>query len=362
MANDTKAFEITTTGTFFNGRTRLRAVILTSTVNTSGLIGSIRLTSPNDVNTTLFKTTVNAGQNFTLDLNEYPILFKDGLSVQTLSNCKATLICDSLNEEVVTPLWSPGDFAQTFGWWDASDTASFAIDGSNNVLTWDNKQNTSLWQMAADGSAATPVSGATTVNDLNVFDFTNPQRLAIARQQAPWTKDGDLTVISFNVIGTVDQDGDSIISVADNSSAFWQVEADNGAGAAFDGKFEQTGLGSADYTFSGGPFSGNTIMAQDLDFGTSTIRTRMNGTQVGTTGNYTTQLGNSNSFKIMSNNGGNRQLAGSFGELIVAHFANGYQDSQDYILKAEGYLAYKWGAQSVLPADHPYKVNPPREE
>jgi hypothetical protein len=364
MSNDTKAFEITTTGTFFAGRTRLRAIIISSTVNTSGAIGSIRLTTPTDVNTTLFKTSVNAGQTVSLQFDEYPILFKDGLSVQTLSNCKATLVCDSLSEDVVTPLWSPGDFAQTAGWWDASDSSTFSIDGSNNVLTWNNKQNTSLWQMASDGGAATPVSGATKVNDLNVFDFTNPQRLAAGRQQAPWTKDGNLTVISFNVIGAVNQAADSIVSCADKNNAFWQVEADNAS--TFTGKLNQDQLGSADYQFlnpagAGVPFSGNTILAQDLDHSTNTIRTKMNGSNVGSSTNYITQQGNTIDFTVMANSAGNRQLEGSFGELIVAHFANGFTGSQDYILKAEGYLAYKWGVQSVLPADHPYKVNPPRE-
>ena len=88
----------------------------------------------------------------------------------------------------------------------------------------------------------------------------------------------------------------------------------------------------------------------------------MNGTIVGSTNNYTTQQGNTIDFRIMANSQGNRQLAGSFGELIVAHFDNGFTGSQDFILKAEGYLAFKWGVQNLLPADHPYKVNPPREE
>jgi hypothetical protein len=265
----------------------------------------------------------------------------------------------------VTPLWSPGDFAQTVGWWDASDTSTFSIDGGNNVINWNNKQNSSLWQMASDNGAATPVSGATTVNDLNVFDFANPQRLAAARQKAPWTKDGNLTVISFNVIGTVNQSADSIISCGDKNNAFWQAEADNGS--SFIGKLNQDQLGSADYQFTnpaggGVPFSGNTILAQDLDHSTNTIRTKMNGTIVGSTSNYTTQQGNTIDFRIMANSQGNRQLAGSFGELIVAHFDNGFTGSQDFILKAEGYLAFKWGVQNLLPADHPYKVNPPREE
>jgi len=64
----------------------------------------------------------------------------------------------------------------------------------------------------------------------------------------------------------------------------------------------------------------------------------------------------------MSQPAGNRQLAGQMGEFIMACFEdNGYTDSETYIEKCEGYLAYKYGLQSQLPGSHPYKTQPPRE-
>ena len=362
MSNDTKAFQVTATGTVFSGRTRLRAIVISSTQSTTGAMGLIRLTTPDATNTTLFKSEVNAGQNITLDLNEYPILFRTGISVQSLSNCTATLICDSLVEATEAPLWSPGDFSATLGWWDASDSSTFTLDVNDKVVSWNNKQNAGLWQLGADTNGDTPTSGATTVNDLNVFDFNGTdEKLVCARQQTGLPKNGDLTVITFNVIGTVNNGGDSIMACEDGSSRSFQIDADNAA--QFNGAFSQTGLGTGlGHTFTGGPYSGNNIMATDLDHGTGFSRTRFNGTLVGSDDDYTIQLGNTISFNVMANATGNRQLGGSFGEMIVASFPNGFADSEDYIEKAEGYLAYKWDVQSLLPSDHPYKLNPPREE
>lgn len=362
MSNDSKAFQVTATGTVFSGRTRLRSIVITSSQKTTGAMGLIRLTSPDDVNTTLFKSEINPGQSITLDLNEYPILFKTGISVQTLSNCTALLICDSLTEATEAPLWSPGDFAATLGWWDASDSSTFTTDVTNNVINWDNKQNASLWQFGAGTSGSTPVSGATTVNELNVFDFNGTgDKLVCSKQQTGLPKNGDLTIITFNVIGTVNNGGDSIVACEDNSGKSFQIDANDPA--VFNGSFSQTGMGSGlGHTFTGGPYSGNTIMATDLDFGTNFSRTRFNGTLVGSDDDYTNQFGNTIKFNVMANVADNRQLGGSFGEMIVASFPNGFADSQDYIEKAEGYLAYKWDVQSLLPADHPYKLNPPREE
>lgn len=364
MSNDSKAFQVTATGTVFSGRTRLRSIVITSSQKTTGAMGLIRLTSPDDINTTLFKSEINPGQSITLDLNEYPILFKTGISVQTLSNCTALLICDSLTEATEAPLWSPGDFAATLGWWDASDSSTFTLDVNNKVINWNNKQNASLWQFGADTTGDTPTSGATTVNELNVFDFNGTdEKLVCAKQQTGLPKTGDLTIITFNVIGTVNNGADSIVSCEDNSSTpkHFQIDADDSA--IFNGAFSQTGMGQGlGHTFIGGPYSGNNIMATDLDFGNEFSRTRFNGTLVGSSSNYDQQFGNTIKFNVMANKVGNRQLAGSFGEMIVASFPNGFADSEDYIEKAEGYLAYKWNVQSLLPADHPYKLNPPREE
>ena len=65
-----------------------------------------------------------------------------------------------------------------------------------------------------------------------------------------------------------------------------------------------------------------------------------------------------NNFYIGANRG-NGTVAYSpaikFAEVIVSSTLLGTLDRQ----KLEGYLAHKWGLTANLPADHPYKVNPP---
>ena len=53
--------------------------------------------------------------------------------------------------------------------------------------------------------------------------------------------------------------------------------------------------------------------------------------------------------------GGENYLDGWLAELIFVNEALSTSDRQ----KLEGYLAYKWGLQSVLPGGHPYKSTPP---
>jgi hypothetical protein len=50
-----------------------------------------------------------------------------------------------------------------------------------------------------------------------------------------------------------------------------------------------------------------------------------------------------------------RRFAGSFAETVIVSSVVSTLDRQ----KLEGYLAHKWGLTASLPADHPYKVNPP---
>jgi len=257
-------------------------------------------------------------------------------------------------------LWLPNNNPnEIVGWWRA-DVNSSLITTGDSVNTWNNLMDNTKWSMQSDGGSATPDVGGV-VNGEPVLTFVQPQRLACSSQNTGKPKDGMMTVVTFSVIGAVDNGGDAIMSCEDNSNRFFSVNANDPT--QFDGRFSQTGLGSNGMTYglSGGPYSGNNIMATDLDFGTNSSRTRMNGTEVGSSSNYNTKLGNTNNFKMMANNVGNRQLAGSLGEMVVAIFPNGYTDSEEYIQKVEGYLAYKYGVQDLLPGLHPYKTQPPRE-
>jgi hypothetical protein len=52
---------------------------------------------------------------------------------------------------------------------------------------------------------------------------------------------------------------------------------------------------------------------------------------------------------------GNRHIQASMAEFIIISSSLNTLDRQ----KLQGYLAHKWGLTSNLPANHPYKVNPP---
>jgi len=55
------------------------------------------------------------------------------------------------------------------------------------------------------------------------------------------------------------------------------------------------------------------------------------------------------------NNGAVQQSAVDIGELLIVQYALTTDERQ----KVEGYLSHKWGLESALPANHPYKSAAP---
>ena len=242
--------------------------------------------------------------------------------------------------------------------WFRADVISSLITSGSSVTTWNNLVDNTKFSMQSDGGADTPTTGGS-INGVPALQFTNPQRLAAAQENIAKPSNGNLTVVTCVDIGAVDQDADSIFCVIDNSGNDFKIEANSPT--EYLGKYAQSGLGGG-FNFTGGPFSGPHILTIDLDFPNSIIRARIDGTQVGDSTGYNNQLGRRIALKLMSQPAGNRQLAGQMGEFIMACFEdNGYTDSETYIEKCEGYLAYKYGLQSQLPGSHPYKTQPPRE-
>jgi hypothetical protein len=262
-------------------------------------------------------------------------------------------------------LWLPssrevfGAEADPLEAWYRADVISSLITSGSSVTTWNNLVDNTKFSMQSDGGADTPTTGGS-INGVPALQFTNPQRLACAQDDIAKPSNGNLTIVTCVDIGTVDQSADSIVGVQDASSRNFKLEADSAT--QFDGKYSQSGLGGG-FNLSGGPYSGPHIVVIDLDHPGSTVRVRIDGTEVGTSGGYNIgQLGRRIAVKLMSQPIGNRQLAGQMAEFIMACFEdNGYTDSEAYIEKCEGYLAYKYGLQSQLPGLHPYKNQPPRE-
>lgn len=244
--------------------------------------------------------------------------------------------------------------------WFRADVVSSLITSGSSVTTWNNLVDNTKFAMQSDGGADTPTTGGN-INGVPALQFTNPQRLASNQDNIAKPSNGNLTVVTCVDIGTVDQSADSIFSIIDADANDFKIEADSTT--EYIGKYAQSGLGGG-FGFSGGPYSGPHIVVIDLDWAGSTVRARIDGSSVGSSGGYNvSKLGRRISAKLMAQPAGNRQLAGQMAEFIMACFEdNGYTDSQAYIEKCEGYLAWKYGLQGQLPVSHPYKTQPPRED
>lgn len=258
-------------------------------------------------------------------------------------------------------LWTPqNDSAELRGWWRA-DISSTIITSGSTITTWNNLIDNTLWSMQSDSGAATPDTGAT-VNSIPVATFANPERLVCSKNTTP-DNDGMFTFIALIDSPIVNQSDDSIFTVEDNSGNRIGVAANDALNFMGATKVGNDLSGTA-FSFTGGPYTGTNICVLDMDFIAGTIRARMNGTEVGTNSNYSLKIGNKILCKFMCNSNGNRQLAGNLGDFIIAKFEDGYfgeNGSKIFIEQTEGYLAWRYGMESKLPFNHPYRDGPPRE-
>ena len=94
MKSDVKALRVSGTGVVFAGRTRLRGIILNSTEAAGGTDGAIKLYDGQATPQKQFEVSVQAGDDFTLNLPEDGVLFKDGMYTSVLVECLATVLID----------------------------------------------------------------------------------------------------------------------------------------------------------------------------------------------------------------------------------------------------------------------------
>lgn len=227
--------------------------------------------------------------------------------------------------------------------------------------------STALWLDAADASTITESGGAVSQwndksgNGRNVAQSTAANRPTYATNKIVF--DGtDLLDVPV-AIGTASQNGFIFACVASSASSdagligqdnadvsFWRIRGVNqlrdpgGAGAPYSNTF---GIAS------------NAVSIVTWIQANNFIQSRANGTPV------TTLTPSATSFQYLTASVkiGRRSVeaaSGSFGskdvyELICISSLS----TLVAIEKLEGYLAHKWGLTANLPANHPYKVNPP---
>ena len=255
--------------------------------------------------------------------------------------------------------FSPIDIPSCLFWWDAADGSTLTLTGSQ-VNSWRNKGS---WDGSASSYSGTVVSGTTKYNGLNVVVFpTNGElrfTVAIPYQPRAW----------FAVFRQTTQ---VTVSGPNNTQYFAIINQTQGSGQdALFGPGLPTTQGTTSYILAEGP-SGITISV-------STGNTVPDGYNVmkqyawinsaaSTASNF--QTVNGTSYALTTTNTATGYRTDSVTYSINTGWYNNSCDLAEIIMynaeittsqiqQIEGYLAWKWGINTSLPATHPYIKFPP---
>ena len=243
--------------------------------------------------------------------------------------------------------WTP-EAVTTLGWFDANDTSTIS-DTAGALDEWRDKSGNDKHI----GASATYSTGTRTLNGLNVLD--SPGSVGLTSNNTPVPASGDMAVFVVAELDVIDSTDDAIISIGGGGDKFQLV---SNHASQFDGKIDVSGLGS-DKSLSGGSFSGPSVFAVVFDYsGTKDYNAYIDGSLRTTEApnTYTSQLPTS-SRKLrpfVHSTGGSGFMDGAIAEIITIEDVT---ESTRQIV--EGYLAWKWGLEANLPADHLYKTASP---
>ena len=251
--------------------------------------------------------------------------------------------------------WDPENDITPAYWLDASDTSSYTLSGSTLSTITDKAGN---FTVTIDG---TPTRISSSLNSLNVWDFDGSESLVTGT--GPYTSSGNHWAIGVFQYHATDNTKDSFFSAdgtrtyavsSSQSNNTWTGEID------YDGSNSiVTGTAKNDFTTS---ISINTWVIVSVVFNKTgnQIFGRINGTTATSTDAYNLAMDTTATDVRMMRNRGGVKLDGRMAEYfhVAGAPGTGGTDISD-VQKAEGYIAHKWGLESNLPADHPYKSEPP---
>ena len=271
--------------------------------------------------------------------------------------------------EYTASAWSPATDITTAIWFDASDTSSYSLSGSNVTAVTDK------------GSAnATITVGGTpnvsaTLNSLKTFtfdaganeDFTTNEVLQAASGNhwaiGVWqwssvnnTKDSFWSTEN-NTVNAVTNKRDYAVSAGDTSNFNGELDLDSLTGNRI-----SSSIGDKE-PFDAATFgSSNTWRILGVFFNKTgnQIGARVNGANAFTPVNdYDNSLTPNLDLRIMRNRTSIR-MSGKMAEFFTVADVPGTGGTNiSTFEKAEGYLAHKWGLTSSLPVSHPYKSSAP---
>ena len=257
--------------------------------------------------------------------------------------------------------WNPGTDITAAAWFDASDTSSYTVSGSNVTAVTDKA-----------GNATVTVNGTPNIlsglDGKNVFTFVSSANEDFTTNEFAQASSGNHWAIGLMQWNSRNDSQDSFWSVETTSSPKRDYAISAGT-SNFDGELDLDALSS-------NRISSTIGNKQDFDSGIALntwaiivaifnktgnqIAVRVNGSNAFTPVNdYDNSLQTNMDLRIFRNRA-NERMGGKMAEFFTVAGApgTGGTDITD-VEKAEGYIAHKWSRESVLPNDHPYKSSAP---
>ena len=276
-----------------------------------------------------------------------------------------------MNNELVWPTgsdtpWSPSTDITTVAWIDASDSSNYSTSGATLTSVTD---KSGTYTMTVGG---TPTVG-NTQNGLNVFTFDgNDEYLQSTTYESQVSSGNHWCIGVFRYDGTdntknsfwsYETNGSpkrdyAISSAASNNTWPGEIDMDglssNRISSTIGNQLSWTGLGGLN-------INQWYIIAVFFNKTGNQIGIRFDGrtNSFSPVNDYDNSLQTNQELRIMRNRAA-VECNGRMGEFFaVASVPGTSDDVLINLIKAEGYLAHKWGLTSSLPSDHPYKTSAP---
>jgi hypothetical protein len=239
----------------------------------------------------------------------------------------------------MTPSFSPLRFSGTSLWLDAADSSSVITSGGI-VSAWRDKTSAYVGT-AVPTTTIQYVSNA--LNGLPVIRISTASYFTFGNIN-------DISTQEFNIFAVVNTSSNTaipgaIIGKGTGSTGWW-------FGSSGSTPLQTQYGGNNIYTNTA---STNYRIVSSMNPRTSATTHYANGTSLGGVGNGTSSISNASDLRIGSQ-GNNYTINNTdFAEVILYRGPMTVAQRQ----QIEGYLAWKWGLQSNLPANHPYVLFPP---
>ena len=248
-------------------------------------------------------------------------------------------------------------------WLDPSDTSTTSYSGSNLTAITD---KTGTATMTVNN---TPVK--TTANSLEALQFVQSSNEFLSSNTTTQAVSGNHWALFIGQIEAPDNNKDSIWSFETNQSPKRDYALSSGNASNFNGELDLDGLSSNRISSDAGnliAFTAQTPIATSTDVIVvaffnktgSEIGVRVNGTNAFTPEtDYDNSIKENQLLRIFRNRG-SQTFGGKLYEFMSVRGLPGTGGTDmTYIEEAEGYVAHKWGAASLLPVSHPYKSSAP---